>query len=180
MSSPWPEDYYTPVAEMDTNHILKSTLTGESRQQKGESRICLFCGFSYFFRPIRARYHLGLGNVSKKVQMCKPTLDAQTSPSGCRPISWEMHQLQRWSGTNPSFVIVSKKCIVVDGIVANRTVPARVAYKDIPLDITPETEAVRYLGFWATPNGNMQVAMQLVMDRTLRAKETIQGHPLGP
>ncbi len=39
---------------------------------------------------------------------------------------------------------------------------------------------MRYLGFWATPNGNMQVAMQLVMDRTLRAKETIQGYPLGP
>jgi hypothetical protein len=34
--------------------------------------------------------------------------------------------------------------------------------------------------FWVTPNGNMQAAMQLVMDRTLRAKETIQGHPLGP
>ena len=66
------------------------------------------------------------------------------------------------------------------GIVANRTVPVRVTYKDIPLDITPETEVVRYLGFWATPNGNMQDVMQLVMDRTLRAKETIQGHPLGP
>jgi hypothetical protein len=58
--------------------------------------------------------------------------------------------------------------MVVDGIVANRTVPVRVSYKDIPLDITPETEAVRFLGFWATPNGNMQAAMQLVMDRTLR------------
>jgi hypothetical protein len=53
---------------LDTNHILKSTLTGESRQQKGDSRTCLLCGFSYFFRPIRARYHLGLGSVSKKVQ----------------------------------------------------------------------------------------------------------------
>ena len=58
MSSPLPEDYYTPVAEMDTNHILKSMLTGEIRQKKGDSRTCLFCGFSYFFRPIRARYHL--------------------------------------------------------------------------------------------------------------------------
>ncbi len=72
MSSSWPEDYYTPVAEMDTNHILKSMLTGESRQQKGDSRTCLFCGFSYFFRSIRARYHLVLGSVSKKVQKCKP------------------------------------------------------------------------------------------------------------
>ena len=72
------------------------------------------------------------------------------------------------------------KLMVVDGIVANRTVPVRVAYKNIPLDITPETEAVCYLGFWATPNGNMHAAMQLVMDRTLRDKETIQGNPLGP
>ena len=52
-------------------------------------------------------------------------------------------------------------------MVANRTVPVRVTYKDIPLDITPETESVHYLGFWVTPNGNMQAAMQLVMDRTL-------------
>ncbi len=34
---------------------------------EGDSRTCLFCGFSYFFRPVRARYHLGLGSVSKKV-----------------------------------------------------------------------------------------------------------------
>jgi hypothetical protein len=73
MSSPWSEDYYTPVAEMDTNYILKSTITDESRQQKGDSRTCLLCGFSYFFRPIRVRYHLGLGNVSKKVQKYKPS-----------------------------------------------------------------------------------------------------------
>ncbi len=66
--------------------------------------------------------------------------------------------------------------MVVDGIVANRTFPVRVAYKDIPLDITPETEAVRYLGFWATPNGNMQAAMQLVMNRTLRAKRQHRGN----
>ncbi len=29
MSSPWPEDYHTPVAEIDTNHILVlSTFSG--------------------------------------------------------------------------------------------------------------------------------------------------------
>jgi hypothetical protein len=60
---------------MDTNHILKSTLTGESWQQKGDSRTCLFCGFSYFFRPIRSRYHLDLGRVLKKVQKCKPSAE---------------------------------------------------------------------------------------------------------
>jgi hypothetical protein len=31
--------------------------------------------FSYFFRPIRVRYHLGLGRVSKKVQKCKPSAE---------------------------------------------------------------------------------------------------------
>jgi hypothetical protein len=55
-----------------------------------------------------------------------------------------------------------------------------VKYKDEPLDITPEYEAVRYLGFWATPNGNMKSTMDLVFERTIKAKETIQGHPLGP
>jgi hypothetical protein len=89
-----------------------------------------------------------------------------------------VQEFEAWSGIPVN--TTKTKLMVVDGIVANRTVPVRVAYKNIPLDITPETEAVRYLGFWATPNGNMQAAMQLVMDRTLRAKETIQGHPLGP
>jgi hypothetical protein len=44
----------------------------------------------------------------------------------------------------------------------------------------PESESVSYLGFWATPNGNMQTAKDLVYDRTLQAKVTIQGHPLDP
>ena len=89
-----------------------------------------------------------------------------------------VQEFEAWSGIPVN--TTKTKLMVVDGVVANRTVPIKVTYKNTPLDITPETEAVRYLGFWATPNGNMQAAMQLVMDRTLRAKETIQGHPLGP
>ena len=89
-----------------------------------------------------------------------------------------VQKFEAWSGI---LVNTAKtKLMVVDGIAGNRTVPVRVEYKDFPLDITPETESVRYLGFWATPNGNMQAAMKLVMDRTLRAKDAIQGHPLGP
>jgi hypothetical protein len=38
----------------------------------------------------------------------------------------------------------------------------------------------RHIGFWATPTRNMPAAMDLFVDRTLRAKETIQGHPLDP
>jgi hypothetical protein len=89
-----------------------------------------------------------------------------------------VQEFEAWSGIPVN--TTKTKLMVVDGIVANRMAPVRISYKDIPLDITPETEAVRYLGFWATTNGNMQAAMQLVLDRTLRAKETIQGHPLGP
>jgi hypothetical protein len=39
------------------------------------------------------------------------------------------------------------KLMVVDGVVANRTVPIWVTYKNTPLDITPDTEPVCYLGF---------------------------------
>ncbi len=63
----WKKHSEKHLAQMETNHILKSTLTGESRQEKGDSKTCLFCGFIYYFRPIRDRDHLGLGNVSKKV-----------------------------------------------------------------------------------------------------------------
>ncbi len=38
---PFSKDYNTPVPEMETNHILKSTLTGESRQEKADTKTCL-------------------------------------------------------------------------------------------------------------------------------------------
>ena len=89
-----------------------------------------------------------------------------------------IQEFESWSGIP---VNTSKtKLMIIDGITVNRKVPVRVEYDNIPLDITPETEAVRYLIFWATPNGNMKATMDLVMKRTLRTKETIKGHPLGP
>ena len=74
-AQPWSEDYKTPVAEMETNHILKSTLTGESRKEKGDTKTCLFCGFRYYFRSIRDRNHLVQGIDSKKVQQYKPSVE---------------------------------------------------------------------------------------------------------
>ena len=68
-----------------------------------------------------------------------------------------VQEFEEWSGIPVN--TTKTKLMVVDGTIANRTVPVRVTYKDIPLDITPETEAVRYLGFWATSNGNMQAAI---------------------
>ena len=72
------------------------------------------------------------------------------------------------------------KQMTIDGIVANRTITEELTYHDETLPMDPESESVRYLGFWATPNGDMQVAKDLVYDRTRRAKESIQGHPLDP
>jgi hypothetical protein len=70
------------------------------------------------------------------------------------------------------------KQMTVDGIEANRKIIEELKYHGKSLPIAPESEEVRYLGFWATPNGNMQAAKDLVYGRTLRAKESIQGHPL--
>jgi hypothetical protein len=87
-----------------------------------------------------------------------------------------IQEFEVWSGIPVN--TTKTKLMIIDGITSNRSVPIRVEYNNIPLDVTPETETVRYLGFWATPNGKMRATMDLVVERTLRAKETIQGHPL--
>ena len=89
-----------------------------------------------------------------------------------------IQEFEVWSGIPVN--TTKTKLMIIDGIASNRNVPVRVEYNNIPLDVTPKTETVRYLGFWDAPNGNMRAAMDLVVERTLRAKETIQGHPLGP
>ena len=89
-----------------------------------------------------------------------------------------IQEFEVWSGIP---VNTSKtKLMIIDGIETNRNVPVRVEYNNIPIDVTPETESVRYHDFWATLNGNMKTVMDLVMERTLRGKKTIQGHLLGP
>ena len=57
---------------MDTDKILRSTLTDETRTKKGDTKTCLICGLRYYWRPIRCREHLGLTDSSKQAQQCKP------------------------------------------------------------------------------------------------------------
>ena len=57
---------------MDTNKILRGTLTEETLTQKGDTKTCLFSGLSYFLRPIHFRENLGLTDSSKQVHQCKP------------------------------------------------------------------------------------------------------------
>ena len=70
--TPLPKDYHTAVSEMDTNNLLRSTLTDDCRAQKGDQRTCLLSGLSYFWRPSRCRTHLGLAGSTKQVQLCNP------------------------------------------------------------------------------------------------------------
>jgi hypothetical protein len=87
-----------------------------------------------------------------------------------------IQEFEKWSGI-PVNALKTKQ-MTVDGIEANREIVEELTYHGKSLPIAPESESVRYLGFWASPNGNMQAAKELVYDRTLRAKEAIQGHPL--
>jgi hypothetical protein len=89
-----------------------------------------------------------------------------------------IQEFEEWSGI-PVNTLKTKQ-MTVDGIEVNREIIEELTYHDKPLPIDPESELVRYLGFWTTPNGNMQAAKDLVYDRTRRAKESIQGHPLDP
>ena len=58
-----------------------------------------------------------------------------------------------WSGIQVN--TKKTKPMTVDGVVVNRTNAVKVTYRNEPLSITPESEEVRCLGFWTTPNGNM-------------------------
>ena len=69
-----PQDYYKPVSEMKDKEVCMSTLTEVSRPKSfGDNKICLLCGFQYYFRPIRDKEHLGVTCTPvKMVQKCKP------------------------------------------------------------------------------------------------------------
>jgi hypothetical protein len=61
-----------------------------------------------------------------------------------------VQEFEVWSGIRVK--TTKTKLMTVDGVADNRTDSIRITYKDEPLTITPESETVRYLGFWTTPN----------------------------
>ncbi len=103
------------------------------------------------------------------------TLLAQDS-EGMQTLLNVIQEFEEWSGIPVN--VMKTKQMTVDGIETNRTIIEELTYHGKSLPIAPKSESVRYLGFWATPNGNMQTAKDLVYDRTLRTKESIHGHPL--
>jgi len=100
------------------------------------------------------------------------TLLAQDS-GGMETLLNAIQEFEKWSGIPVN--TMKTKHMTVDGIEANRVIVEHLTYHDDPLPIAPESESVRYLGFWATHNGNMRAVKDLVYDRTLKAKVAIQG-----
>ena len=70
---PWPKDYDTAVAEMKLPLLLASTFTDDTRASTVTKKTCLFCGWTYYYRPIHCREHLGVkpAAVTNHVQLCK-------------------------------------------------------------------------------------------------------------
>ena len=120
------------------------------------------------------RIHLGLPNIDPFNHILfadDMTVIAQDSV-GMQTLLDAIQEFKEWSGIPVN--AMKTKQMTVDGVAANRTIAKTRTCNNKPLHIAPESESVRYLGFWATPNGNMQAATDLVYDRTLRAKETIK------
>jgi hypothetical protein len=65
--SPLPKDFHRSVSEMESNNLLRSTVTDDCHMQKDDQKTCLFYGLNYFWRPIRCRTHLGLAGSTKQV-----------------------------------------------------------------------------------------------------------------
>ena len=85
-------------------------------------------------------------------------------------------QFQNWSGIK---VNMKKTSIMeVDGDTRRRKTPITVTYNGNLVRTTEENEAVRYLGFYVTANGNMVESIQRVFQKTQEATEIIQGHRL--
>ena len=71
---PCPKDYDTSVAEMKLPLLLESTFTDDTRASTMTKKTCRLCGWTYYYRPIRCREHLGVtvDVVTNHVQFCKP------------------------------------------------------------------------------------------------------------
>ena len=54
--------------------LLTSTFTDDTRASTVTKKTCLLCGWTYYYRPIHCREHLGLTSVvgANHVQLCKP------------------------------------------------------------------------------------------------------------
>jgi hypothetical protein len=85
-------------------------------------------------------------------------------------------RFQNWSGIKVNMKKTS--IMAVDGDKQRRKNPIKVTYNGNQVRTTKEGETVRYLGFYATPNGNMQDSVNRVFQKTKEATEIIEGNHL--
>ena len=94
--------------------------------------------------------------------------------TGMQSLMDVIQKFEEWSGMTVNTLKTNQ--MTVDGVQDNRTTVEDITHNGETLLIVPESEPVRYLGFWTTPNGNMQAVKDLVYERTLDVKETIRDH----
>ncbi len=76
--------------------------------------------------------------------------------TGMQSLMDVIQKFEEWSGMTVNTLKTNQ--MTVDGVQDNRTTVEDITHNGETLLIVPESEPVRYLGFWTTPNGNMQEA----------------------
>ena len=73
--------------------------------------------------------------------------------TGMQLLMDDIQEFESWSGMSVN--TYKTKQMTVDDVRGNRTTTEKVTYNKEILLIVPESEPVRYLGFWVTSNCNM-------------------------
>ena len=103
------------------------------------------------------------------------TIFAQ-SPEKVQKLLNVISKFEDWCGLK---VNMKKTCLLVIQQQKNRQ-PPKLVYKNQHVRMVGEHEPCRYLGFWATANGDMRSMKKKVITRIRQAIEVVRGHPLLP
>ena len=85
---------------------------------------------------------------------------------------------EEWSGIPLN--LKKTMLMIVDGDKQRRQCTEATTYRGQTIRTVPENEPVRYLGFWATANGDFRYTKEIVRQRTREAVELIRHHPHSP
>ena len=105
------------------------------------------------------------------------SLFAQTR-QGMQQLLNGVEEFEEWSGIRVN--IKKTMVMAVDGDKKRREGRIEVKYRGKRLRQLESHEACRYLGFWATPNGDFTRTKEIVFQRTKEAIELIRHHPYSP
>ena len=83
--------------------------------------------------------------------------------------------LEEWSGIRLNLKKTIGSRVGVDA--SGRSTAQTLMYQGKPIRMATESEPIRYLGFWATANGDYREAKSRVLNRTREAVELIRHHP---